>query len=161
MFLKKTIVTIVLVLLVNLATVAEINQTQDSVHVNPEQLQLPENVMTVLLHEMTTFTRLMGDLLEYIVQGDVMHSAIIAIEIRDTNFRQKSNSKEIKQFMKLLPKGYIELYREFNSTANELSKAVDTNDFKTAISLYSEMTQGCFNCHATYAKTRFPNLQSE
>ena len=63
--------------------------------------------------------------------------------------------------MKTLPKGFIELYRTFHSTANELAKAVDTNDFKTAISLYSEMTQGCYNCHATYMNKRFPNLKSE
>ena len=155
------IIIMAVVLLSGLSVIALSDETLDSVDVNPEQLQLPENVKTDLLLEMATITRLMGDLLEYMVQGDVKHSATIAMEIRDTNFRQKSDSKELKQIMKSLPKGYIELNRRFHSLANELVKAVDANDFKTATSLYSEMTQGCFNCHAAYAKTRFPNLESE
>ena len=70
-----------------------------------------------------------------LMQGDATHAAWIAMEIRDTNFMQKSDSKELRQIIDLLPKGYIKLNRKFHTNANELVSAVDTNDFKTATSL--------------------------
>ncbi len=161
MILRKIIIILAIVLLFSLSVTAQSNQTLDSTRINPDQLQLPEDVKKVLQDEMVTITRLMGDLLEFMMQGDVIHSVHIAIEIRDTNFRHKADSKEFKKIMKLLPKGYVELNRKFHSAANELVKALDKKDFKTATSFYSEMTQGCFNCHSTYAKTRFPDLVSE
>lgn len=158
---KYIILIIAFVLLAGFSAAAETDQTPDSVLIKAEQLQLPEHVKTVLVHEMTTITRLMGDLLEYIARGDINNSSAIALEIRDTNLKQEFDADEIRKIMKILPKGFIKLDRNFHSNANELSKAVNENDFKTAINLYSEMTQGCFNCHAVYAKKRFPNLQSE
>ena len=118
MFQKNIIITLVVVLLSNFTVIAQTNQTQDSIHINVEPLELPENLKTIFLQEMTTITNLMGDLLEYIVQGDITNSSMIAIEIRDTNLRQESSSDEIKQIMKTLPKGFIEFYRTFHSTAN-------------------------------------------
>ena len=158
---KKIITILLLVFLLNLSAVAQTNETQDSTHVNPQKLQLPENVKTVLIHEMAAITKLMGHLLEYIVQGDAISASRAAVEIRNTNLKQEFNSQEIKQIMKILPKGFIQMDRKFHMTANELAKAVDTNDFKTAINLYSEMTQSCFNCHSAYAGDRFENLKPE
>lgn len=161
MILKKIIFTVVLLLLCNLSSFADQNQIQDSVKFQPQELQLPENVKAVLKYEMSTITRLMGYLLEYIVQGDAVNTSSVALEIRDTNLKQEFNSQEIKRIMKILPKKFIKLDRKFHSTANELSKAADTNDFKAAIRLYTEMAQGCYNCHTAFANDRFENLKPE
>ncbi len=75
--------------------------------------------------------------------------------------KQEFNSEEIKKIMKILPKGFIKLDQKFHMTANEVANAVDTNDFKTAISLYSEMTQSCLSCHSAYANDRFKNLKTK
>ena len=130
----------------------------DSTRMNPQKLKLPENVQTVLIHEMVTITRLMGNLLESIVRGDTQNASRAALEIRDTNLKQEFNSQEIKKIMRILPKGFIKLDRNFHMTANELSKAVDSNDFKTALTLYKDMTQNCLDCHTAYAHNRFENL---
>ena len=159
--LRKTVITLGLILLVQLPVTAQNHRDQDSSYVKPTELKLPENVKIVLIQEMLTITKLMGSLLEYIVQGDAMSTSHTASEIRDTNLKQEFNSRELKEIIKILPKGFIKFDQKFHMTANELSKAADSGDFKTAIELYTKMTQLCFSCHATYAKDRFKNLSTE
>lgn len=156
---KKLTLTVVLILILSFSLAAETNQIQDSTRVIPQQLKLPENVQSVLVQEMTTITKLMGELLEYIVKGDGENASMTALEISDTNLKQKFNSKEIKEIMKILPKGFIKMDRKFHSSANKLAKAADTNDFKTALSIYNDMTQSCLNCHTAYVSDRFENLK--
>ncbi len=157
---KKNITVSIFVLFASLASLAAGSQKTDSMQVRHERLQVPENVKAVLIHEMKTISTLMGDLLQYIVQGDSAKASATAIEIRNTNLKQEFDSKEIKKILAILPKGFIKMDRKFHMTANDVAKAVDTNDFKTAINLYSEMTQSCLNCHTAYASERFKNLSN-
>ncbi len=157
---KKTITASMFVLFAAFASLAVGSQKTDSMQVRHGRLQVPEKVKTVLVHEMKTISTLMGDLLQYIVQGDSAKVSATAIEIRNTNLKQEFDAKEIKKILAILPKGFIELDRKFHMTANEVAKAVETNDFKIAINLYSEMTQGCLNCHTAYASERFKNLSN-
>ncbi len=73
MFFKKIIIVTVIILSFSTFSIAQTIQTQDSTSESSQQLQLPENVRVVLIHEMTTITKLMGNLLEYIVQGDAIN----------------------------------------------------------------------------------------
>ncbi len=159
MFLKKVIIATVIILSFSTISIAQTMQTHDSTSAKSQQLQLPENVHAVLIHEMTTITHLMGNLLEFIVRGDAINSSRAALEISNTNLKQEFNLQELKKIMKILPKGFIKMDQKFHMTANAVANAVDTNDFKTAINLYSEMTQSCVSCHMTYANNRFKNLK--
>ncbi len=156
---KRFVFPVILLLVLTFSLVAEANQNQDSTRVIPQELKLPDNVQVVLIEEMTTISRLMGELLEYIVRGDSENTSMTALEISDTNLKQKFSSKEIKKIMKILPKGFIKMDRKFHGSANKLAKAADTNDFQTALSIYNDMTQSCLNCHSAYVNDRFKNLK--
>ncbi len=161
MFIKKLILSFVFILVLQIPVVAQNFHGKDSSHVKPMHLKLPDNVKSVVIDEMNTISRLMGFLLEYVAKGDAKNASSTALEIRDTNLKQKFNSREIKEIMKILPKGFIKFDQKFHMTANDIAVAVDSNDFKTAINLYSEMTQLCYSCHSTYATERFKNLKEK
>ncbi len=161
MFSKTIVVIASAVLLLAFSSDVKAEQVSLKSKPAPEQLTLPENVRTVLVSEMVTISKLMGILLENLVQGNIENSASIAIDIRNSNLKKSFDATEIKKILGLLPKGFIKLDQKFHGDANKLAEAVKLKDFQKAFNLYSEMTQGCLNCHSTYSNKRFSNLRPE
>ncbi len=124
-----------------------------------QQIQLPERLMSVLRQEMQLIEAAMGQLLSHLAQGKANEAATVAMNIHDSFILKRNLSPdELQQLIRLLPKSFILMDREFHGRAQKLATAAQQGDFTTAIQRYAAMSQACVSCHALYAAERFPAL---
>ena len=127
--------------------------------IEPMQVALPEHLLIVLRKEMRLIESGMGELLGHLAAGRAQKAAAVATNIKKSFIlKQSLGQDDLKQLVGLLPPEFVKMDRQFHGNAGELAAAAGQNNFRTAIKIYSTMSEACVTCHAQYAAERFPAL---
>ena len=125
----------------------------------PTELKLPAHFQEILRKEMQGIDGGVKELPGLLARGLSKETGELGEKIKNSFILKSALSKkELGELVALLPAKFIELDRGFHKTAGQLAIAARKGDFKAAGAHYAKMIQACVNCHAHFAKDRFPGL---
>ena len=129
-------------------------------HVNT--LKLPPDLMGLLNAEMREITAGVQLVPLAIAQADWETLHKTGESIRSSYIMAKALSKEqIEVLGSSLPARFKQMDSEFHHRAGSLAQAAQARDFELVNYHYSRLIEGCAQCHALYAKDRFPGFGPE
>lgn len=155
----KTTLTAIIFALLTLGTftAASAEQTGD---INIGE-QLPPKIRGLLIEEMQAILEASQKIQAAIVQGFHEIVAKEAQAIHDSFIMEQQMTDEDEQaLLAILPKDFLEQDEALHELSAKLAEA--GRDQNTALQLqrFSEMNQGCVDCHRKYASARFPGLSA-
>ena len=84
--------------------------------------------------------------------GKIQHSFIL---------RQRLTDEQRHELQEKLPAGFLRMDVRFHEAAGKLVQTAHDRDAELASFYYSRLVDGCVDCHATFAPTRFPGLAQQ
>jgi uncharacterized membrane protein YheB (UPF0754 family) len=126
----------------------------------PVTPKLTEKLDRLLREEMRSIQTAMGQIHSAIVMGQHDKVAEQARNIYNSFILEQSlTEQDRKDLMSAVPKGFINLDKEFHKLAESLEKAGKKNDTEKQLKLFGKMTNNCVQCHSTYVSDRFPDVK--
>lgn len=124
-------------------------------------LQLPEKLQGLLIQEMNAITQACQVIVKGLVTGEHVLVAEQAQAIHDSFiFAKAMTPQDHEIFHKALPHDFIERDQALHSLSADLAQAARQRDQAAQHKLFSQMLETCVECHAHYARQRFPSLPS-
>ena len=124
-----------------------------------DTIVLPPDLLALLQAEMREINTGVQKIPVAIAQGDWETLAQTGESIRSSYIMAKSLSSEQKQTLKSsLPEQFKQMDSEFHSRAGKLAHAAEARDYELASYHYARLVEGCAQCHAMYAKDKFPGF---
>ncbi len=121
---------------------------------------LPKKLHRALTGEMNALQNSMTTLAIAIPAGRMNEVTVIAGKIKNGYIIRKVLSPEqIEQLNGSLPLGYQKMDREFYKITNKLEHAAESQNIHEVSLYYYNLTKMCVQCHAEYAKKRFPGFR--
>jgi len=125
-------------------------------------LQLSEELRGLLQAEMAEIASASQALALSYVTGDWESVQRIAEQIRASYVMEKGLSDSQKhELEEKLPDHFKHLDAEFHARAEKLGQAAAAKDRELTAFHYYRMLETCANCHAAFAKSRFPGFTTE
>lgn len=123
-------------------------------------IKLSRKIHRALTAEMNALQNGMTNLVIAIPAGRLSEIAETAKKMKEGYIMKEVLSKEQKEeFKRSLPKGYIEIDREFHEILGKLSDSAQGKDREHVNYYYYKLTENCVRCHAMYARKRFPDFK--
>lgn len=137
-------------------------QSEKTIQLETQRLDLPEKYSVLLRREMMLVESNMMKLLPALVKGKSEKGDSLATTIHNGFIlKQELSKNELKELKNLLPEGFIRLDQRFHKNAKKVAELSKKNDFESAVSIFNEMTKSCVACHSHYAQDKFTNLRQE
>ena len=128
----------------------------------PDDLQLSQELRTLLLAEMRQIAGASQAIVSSFVTGDWQSIQRISEQIRDSYVMEGNISETQKQELQdKLPDHFKRLDADFHARAERLGMAAAAEDPEIIAFHYYRMLETCATCHAAFAKSRFPGFLSE
>ena len=123
---------------------------------------LSPEVRALLAQEMQHIEKGMQGIFSNIVKGEYENIAETAIDIENSFiFKRKLTSAQRAELKEKIPKSFIDTDRSFHELAGKLANAAEFEEKEKVQKYFTEMTETCVKCHATYATHRFPVFKKE
>ena len=123
---------------------------------------LSPEVRALLAQEMLHIEKGMQNIFSNIVKGEYENISKTAIDIENSFiFKRKLTNAQRAELKAKIPKSFIETDRSFHELAGKLANAAEFEEKENVQKYFTEMTQTCVKCHATYATHRFPAFKKE
>ncbi|WP_404366200.1 hypothetical protein [Marinobacter sp.] len=120
---------------------------------------LTDKLSQLLQKEMRAVQAAMNAIHPAMVTGQHETVAENAQQIHDSFIlQQELTEQDRKDLMSAVPKGFIELDKEFHKLAASLAEAGRKENTMEQRQIYSEMTRNCIECHGKYVSDRFPGV---
>lgn len=127
----------------------------------PVTPKLTEKLDRLLREEMRSIQSAMAQIHSSMVMGQHEDVARNAQQIHDSFIlKQSLTDQDRKDLMSAVPKGFVELDKEFHELAASLAEAGRNEETKEQRKLFNKMTGNCIQCHSKYVSDRFPGLKS-
>ncbi|MEQ5813975.1 hypothetical protein J3362_00555 [Marinobacter sp. NFXS11] len=127
----------------------------------PVTPKLTEKLDRLLREEMRSIQSAMGQIHSAIVMGQHGIVANHAEQIHDSFIlQQKLTEQDREDLMSTVPKGFIDLDKEFHQLSASLAEAGRGKNTNEQLRLFTEMTGNCVQCHSTYVSDRFPGVSA-
>jgi hypothetical protein len=124
-----------------------------------EALVLPADLLALLQAEMREITVGVQVIPVALAQGDWETLEKTGKSIQTSYIMAKALTGEQKKILKSeLPTGFKQLDAAFHSRAGKLAHAAEARNFELVSYHYSRLIEGCAQCHAVYAKDKFPGF---
>lgn len=132
-----------------------------SLAAEPVTPKLTDKLSQLLQKEMRAVQGGMTSIHSAIVMGQHESVAENAQQIHDSFIlQQELTEQDRKDLMSAVPKGFIDLDKEFHQLSASLAEAGRSKNTKEQLKLFTEMTGNCIQCHSKYVSDRFPGVQS-
>lgn len=123
--------------------------------------QLPPELRGLLIQEMQEIQAASQQIQAAMVQGQHEIVAERAQAIHDSFIMAQQMTDEDEQILhETLPEAFVERDQALHELSAGLAEAARNEDTEAQIRLFSEMINGCVDCHAEYASGRFPGLDA-
>ena len=124
-----------------------------------ETIVLPPDLLALLQAEMREINIGVQKIPVAIALGDWDTLSQTGESIRSSYIMAKSLTSEQKEILKSsLPERFKQMDSEFHSRAGKLAHAAEARDYELASYHYARLIEGCAQCHAMYAKDKFPGF---
>jgi hypothetical protein len=125
-------------------------------------LRLAPKLRTALLAEMAGLKRETAGLATDLAAGEWASVAARSARVRDSYvMKQKLAAAELDQLEHGLPADFHAADSAFHRHADRLAQAAHERDRELAVFYFSKLMEGCVDCHARFARHRFPGLGPE
>ena len=125
------------------------------------KIDLSHDLKVILNQEMTAIEGGMMKIIPAISAGKWETIADIATNIKKSFIlKQKLTEKQIEELHGSLTTEFIEMDRDFHSTAGKLAHAAHQFDGELVNFYFYKLHSQCIKCHSKYASERFPNLKN-
>ncbi|MDH5508859.1 MAG: hypothetical protein OEZ32_00725 [Nitrospinota bacterium] len=134
--------------------------SRESQSMAPEgKLNLSPELKTLLAEEMRFIQQGMTELVPAIASGDSVKVADVATRMKESFIlAKKLKPEQMKELHHSLPPGFVKMDTDFHDFSGMLASAAKAEQWNVVPYLYYRLSEGCMNCHATYAQERFPKL---
>ena len=125
------------------------------------KIHLSHDLKVILNQEMTEIEGGMMKIIPAISAGKWEAIANIATKIKSSFImKQKLTQKQLEELHSSLTTEFIEMDRNFHSTAGKLAHAAHQHDSELVNFYFYKLHSQCIKCHSKYASERFPNLKN-
>jgi len=123
---------------------------------------LSPEVRALLAQEMLHIEKGMQNIFSNIVKGEYENISKTAIDIENSFiFKRKLTNAQRAELKEKIPKSFIDTDRSFHALAGKLANAAEFEEKENVQKYFTDMTETCVKCHATYATHRFPAFKKE
>ena len=123
---------------------------------------LSPEVRSLLAQEMLHIEKGMQSIFSNIVKGEYENISKTAIDIENSFiFKRKLTNAQRAELKEKIPKSFIDTDRSFHALAGKLANAAEFEEKENVQKYFTDMTETCVKCHATYATHRFPAFKKE
>ena len=124
------------------------------------ELHLSHDVKVILNQEMKEIEEGMMKIIPAISAGSWETIASIAKNIKDSFIlKQKLTEQQIEELHHSLTAEFVEMDRNFHSTAGKLTDAAHQQDGELVNFYFYKLHSQCMTCHSKYASKRFSSFQ--
>ncbi len=128
---------------------------------SPHDLQLSQEVRGILQAEMREIAVAVQALVVSLASGDWESIETTSDNIRASYVMEKNlTDSQRHELEDQLPEYFKRLDAEFHARAEKLGLAATRQDPEAVAFQYYRLVESCANCHAAFAKTRFPGFSS-
>ncbi len=148
----------IFIILISIAITSSIVGAQGGAR-HVDTIVLPPDLMALLQAEMREINTGIQKIPVAIALGDWDTLSQTGESIRSSYIMARSLTSEQKETLKSsLPARFKQMDSEFHSRAGKLAHAAEARDYELASYHYSRLIEGCAQCHAMYAKDKFPGF---
>lgn len=148
----------IFIILVSIAITSSIVGAQGGAR-HLDAIVLPPDLMALLNAEMREINTGVQKIPVAIALADWETLAQTGESIRSSYIMAKSLTSEQKHILKSsLPERFKQMDSEFHSRAGKLAHAAEARDYELVTYHYARLIEGCAQCHAIYAKDKFPGF---
>ena len=149
-----------LLLSMGLLLTSPVFSEQKDKHVQHQKaLDIPEAIKPILTQEMLLFEKAMKGLLSSITTGNWHKTVEIAKQVEASYIFKQQLSKEQREHLHhILPKRFVHLDHSFHQYAGMLAHAAEVKNADVMNFYFYKMADSCTQCHAEYAKEKFPGF---
>ncbi len=131
----------------------------DQANNDSDRIQLSKKQRRMLSAEMNAVQKGMTVLSIAIPAGRWNEIAEIAGKMNEGYIMKKLSSAEVEEFNLVLPEGYKEINLEYHEMADNIMKAAKSRRGEQVNFFFYRLNESCMQCHAKYAKKRFPGFK--
>ncbi len=130
-------------------------------HSIANELRLSSNLEAMLNREMQAIETGMMKIIPASASGDWETLETIAVGIEDSFIlKQELTREQMAELHHSLPVEFVEMDREFHSTAGKLAHAAHERDSELVSFYFYRLHSQCAQCHVKFATRRFPDLSA-
>lgn len=123
--------------------------------------ELPPKLRGLLIQEMQEIQEVSQQIQAALVQGHHEIVAERAQAIHDSFIMEQQMTAEDEQILHdTLPEAFVERDQALHELSAGLAEAARNEDMEEQMRLFSELINGCVDCHVKYAAGRFPGLDA-
>ncbi len=131
----------------------------DQANNDSDKIQLSKKQHRLLSAEMNAVQKGMTVLSIAIPAGRWNEIDEIAGKMNEGYIMKKLSSAELGEFNLALPEGYQVINREYHEMAYNIMKAAKSRSAEQVNLFFYRLNESCIQCHAKYAKKRFPGFK--
>lgn len=136
-----------------------IDLSAEESHAPPQEIKLSQDLLNLLRAEMKEISTGVQNIAVALTTADWKTIQDCSEKIRASYVLEKKLTPEQeKELAPALPERFKQLDAEFHQRAAKLGEAASAHDAELVVFHYGRLIESCTQCHALYARSRFPGF---